>query len=56
MLEINAGLRMRTFTKHNLQEYQIHNYIDRLGNSIVVNVLEYILDELFYEETLEKCA
>lgn len=26
------------------------------GNSIVVNVLEYILEELFYEEMLQKCA
>lgn len=26
------------------------------GNSIVVNVLEFILSELFYEETLQKCA
>lgn len=26
------------------------------GNSIVVNVLEYILDELLYEEQLQKCA
>lgn len=26
------------------------------GNSIVVNVLEYILDELLNEESLEKCA
>lgn len=41
---------------HSLQEYQIHNYIDRLGNSIVVNVLEYILDELLDEEQLQKCA
>ncbi len=26
------------------------------GNSIVVNVLEFIFEELFYEETLQKCA
>lgn len=26
------------------------------GNSIVVDVLEYILQNLFYEQTLEKCA
>ena len=26
------------------------------GNSIVVDVLEYILEELLYEESLQQCA